>query len=247
VNIYKNKQILSWAFYDWANSAFATIVLAGFFPLFFKQFWSAQNTVTESTFQLGLGNALASLVIVMLAPLLGAVADAGNLKKRLLIIFSLLGISMTSGFYFVEQNSWFLAISFFVLASIGFSGSIIFNDALLINVTEEKNYDRVSAFGYAMGYLGGGILFAVNIAMVTKPDWFGFSSANDAVRFSFITVSIWWLVFSIPLWLFVHEDKTREKHSTRKTLYSAIAQLINTFKKINEHRLFFFYWHIGYT
>ena len=234
VSIYKNKQILSWAFYDWANSAFATIVLAGFFPLFFKQFWSAQNTVTESTFQLGVGNALASLVIVMLAPLLGAIADAGNLKKRLLIIFSLLGISMTLGLYFVEQNSWLLAISFFVLASIGFSGSIVFNDALLINVTEEKNYDRVSAFGYAMGYLGGGILFAFNIAMVTIPEWFGFSSANDAVRFSFITVSIWWLVFSIPLWLFVHEDKTSEKHSVTQVMYSGIAQLINTFKKINQ-------------
>ncbi|HHA18569.1 MAG TPA: MFS transporter [Methylophaga sp.] len=231
---YTNKQTLSWAFYDWANSAFATIVLAGFFPLFFKQFWSAQNTVTESTFQLGLGNALASLVIVMLAPLLGAVADAGKLKKRLLIVFSLLGISMTLGLYFVEQNSWLLAISFFVLASVGFSGSIVFNDALLIDVTEEKNYDRVSAFGYAMGYLGGGILFAINIVMVTKPDWFGFSSANDAVRFSFITVSIWWLVFSIPLWLFVHEDRTREKYSTGQTIRSAIAQLVNTFKKINE-------------
>jgi len=234
VSIYKNKQILSWAFYDWANSAFATTVLAGFFPLFFKQFWSIQNTVTESTFQLGLGNALASLVIVMLAPLLGAIADAGKLKKRLLIIFSLLGISMTLGLYFVEQNSWLLAISFFVLASIGFSGSIVFNDALLINVTEEKNYDRVSAFGYAMGYLGGGMLFAVNVTMVTKPEWFGFSSANDAVRFSFITVSIWWLLFSIPLWLFVHEDKTRDKHSMTQIMYSGIGQLINTFKKINE-------------
>ena len=234
MSIYKNKQIISWAFYDWANSAFATTVLAGFFPLFFKQFWSTQNTITESTFQLGVGNALASLIIVMLAPFLGAIADAGSLKKRLLIIFSLLGISVTLGLYFVEQNSWLLAISFFALASIGFSGSIIFNDALLIDVTEEKNYDRVSAFGYAMGYLGGGILFTVNITMVTIPEWFGFSSVNDAVRFSFITVSIWWLVFSIPLWLFVHEAKTREKHLITQAMYSGIGQLINTFKKINK-------------
>ena len=234
MSIYKNKQILSWAFYDWANSAFATTVLAGFFPLFFKQFWSIQNTATESTFQLGLGNALASLVIVMLAPLLGAIADAGKLKKRLLIIFSLLGISMTLGLYFVEQNSWLLAISFFVLAAIGFSGSIVFNDALLVNVTEEKNYDRVSAFAYAMGYLGGGILFTVNVVMVTIPEWFGFSSVNDAVRFSFITVSLWWLVFSLPLWLFVHEDKPRGKHSITQAMVSGIGQLINTCKKINQ-------------
>ena len=234
MNIYKNKQILSWAMYDWANSAFATIVLAGFFPLFFKQFWSAQNTATESTFQLGAANALASMVIVMLAPALGAIADTGNLKKRLLVIFSFLGISMTLGLYFVEQNSWLLAISFFVLASIGFSGSIVFNDALLTDITEEKNYDRVSAFGYALGYLGGGILFAMNIAMVSRPEWFGFASVNDAVRFSFITVSIWWLVFSIPLWLFVHEDKPSKEYSTTQVMYSGIAQLIDTFKKIHK-------------
>ena len=223
--------------YDWANSAYATIVLAGFFPLFFKQFWSAQNTVTESTFQLGVANAMASMVIVMLAPALGAIADAGNLKKRLLIIFSFLGISMTLGLYFVEQNSWLLAISFFVLASVGFSGSIVFNDALLTDITEEKYYDRVSALGYALGYLGGGILFAFNIAMVSLPEWFGFSSVNDAVRFSFITVSIWWLVFSIPLWLFVHEDKTSGIYSTTKVMYSGIAQLINTFKKIHKLKM----------
>lgn len=234
MSIYKNKKVLSWAFYDWANSAFATTVLAGFFPLFFKQFWSTQNTATESTLQLGVANALASLAIVMLAPLLGAMADAGSLKKRLLIIFSLLGMSMTLGLYFVEQNSWLLAISFFVLASIGFSGSIVFNDALLTNVTQEKNYDHVSAFGYAMGYLGGGILFTINVTMVTKPEWFGFASVNDAVRFSFITVSIWWLLFSIPLWLFVHEDKTSRTQSVTQAMNSGIGQLIHTFKKINE-------------
>ena len=234
MSIYRDKSVLSWAFYDWANSAFATTVLAGFFPLFFKQFWSAQNTATESTFQLGTANALASLIIVMLAPVLGAIADTGNLKKRLLIVFSLLGISMTLGLYFVEQNSWLLAIGFFVLASIGFSGSIVFNDALLVNITEKINYDRVSAFGYAMGYLGGGLLFAINIAMVTKPEWFGFSTVNDAVRFAFITVSIWWLVFSIPLWLFVHEEKAGGKLSIAKAIYSGAEQLIDTFKKINK-------------
>ena len=234
MGIYKNKQILSWAFYDWANSAFTTSVLAGFFPLFFKQFWSMQNSITESTFQLGLGNALASLIIVMLAPVLGAIADAGSLKKRLLVVFSLLGILMTLGLYFVEQNSWLLAIGFFVLATIGFSGSIIFNDALLINVTEEENYDRVSAFGYAMGYLGGGLLFAINVVMVTVPEWFGFASVNDAVRFSFISVALWWLVFSVPLWLFVHEDKSRKSCSISQAVFSGTDQLANTFRKINQ-------------
>jgi UMF1 family MFS transporter len=237
VSIYRNKQVLSWAFYDWANSAFATTVLAGFFPLFFKQYWSAQNTATESTFQLGVGNAMASLIIVLLAPVLGAVADAGRLKKRLLMVFSLLGILMTLGLYFVEQNMWLPAISFFVLASIGFSGSIVFNDALLVNITSENNYDRVSAYGYAMGYLGGGLLFTVNVAMVSRPEWFGFAASSDAVRFSFITVAAWWLLFSIPLWLFVHEDSPPADHNISRTLHSGFSQLINTFKKINQLKM----------
>ena len=234
IRLYKNKQILSWAFYDWANSAFATTILAGFFPLFFKQYWAADITATESTFQLGMGNALASLVIVILAPLLGAIADAGGIKKRLLLIFALLGISMSFGLYFVEQGVWFVAISFFVLASIGFSGSILFSDALLINITEEKYYDRVSAFGYAMGYLGGGLLFSLNVLMVSQPDWFGFNSTSSAVRFSFLTVAVWWLLFSIPLWLFVHEDHRKQKVSFLRATQSGITQLINTFKKIQK-------------
>ena len=234
MEIYKNKQILSWAFYDWANSAYATTVLAGFFPLFFKQYWAAQIPVTESTFQLGMGNAFASLVIVIIAPVLGAIADVGGMKKRLLLIFAALGICMSFGLYFVEQGSWVTAISFFVLASIGFSGSILFNDALLTNVSDEKNYDRVSAFGYAMGYLGGGLLFSLNVLMVSQPAWFGFNSASDAVRFSFLTVALWWLIFSIPLWLFVHEDKQEKKLSITEATCSGIGQLINTFKKINE-------------
>lgn len=234
MTIYKNKQVLSWAFYDWANSAFATTVLAGFFPLFFKQFWSAQNPVTESTFQLGLGNALASLVIVMLAPLLGAIADSGNLKKRFLVTFSLIGIFMTLGLFFVEQGSWLIAICFFVLAAIGFQGSVLFNDSLLTSITDIKNYDRVSAFGYAMGYLGGGLLFAINILMVSKPGWFGFAEVSEAIRFSFLSVSAWWLLFSIPLWLFVHEDKTAGQVSVVSASRGGIQQLKSTFQQLRQ-------------
>ena len=234
MSIYKNKQILSWAFYDWANSAFATTVLAGFFPLFFKQFWSAQNPVTESTFQLGLGNALASLVIVMLAPVVGAIADNGNLKKRFLILFSILGIVMTLGLYFVNQGQWFIAICFFIVAAIGFSGSVLFSDALLTDITDIENYDRVSAFGYAMGYLGGGLLFSINVVMVSRPDWFGLASASEAVRFSFLSVSIWWLLFSIPLWLFVHEEKSTEHIPVTSAVRGGIQQLLKTFRQIRQ-------------
>ncbi|MEJ2142436.1 MAG: MFS transporter [Gammaproteobacteria bacterium] len=237
MSIYKNKQVLSWAFYDWANSAFATTVLAGFFPLFFKQFWSHQNTVTESTFQLGLGNALASLVIVMLAPVVGAIADSGKLKKRFLVLFSLLGIFMTLGLYFVNQGEWFVALCFFVLAAIGFQGSVLFNDALITDITDIKNYDRVSAFGYAMGYLGGGLLFTLNVIMVSKPGWFGLESTSEAVRLSFLSVSIWWLLFSIPLWLFVHEEKSQQSVSVAQATRGGVQQLLDTFRQIKQFKM----------
>ena len=129
-----NKTTFSWALYDWANSAYATVILAGFFPLFFKEYWSVSSDVSVSTFQLGLTNAIASTVIVILAPLLGAIADAGNIKKRLLFIFALLGIIMSGGLYVVAQHETILALTLFALSIIGFSGSIIFYDAFLTSV-----------------------------------------------------------------------------------------------------------------
>jgi UMF1 family MFS transporter len=233
-SIYKDKQVLSWAFYDWANSAFATTVLAGFFPLFFKQYWAEQVPATQSTFQLGMANALASLVIVISAPLLGAIADSGGLKKRLLLLFAALGICMSFGLYFVGQGEWPLAISCFVLGSIGFSGSVVFNDSLLTNISQEQDYDRVSAFGYAMGYLGGGLLFTLDVLMVSQPAWFGFASTTDAVRFSFVSVAVWWLIFSIPLWLFVDEPRTGKALSLAAATTAGFSQLINTFRKVRQ-------------
>ena len=236
-----NKSKFSWALYDWANSAYATVVLAGFFPLFFKEYWSSTADVSTSTFQLGLTNAAASTVIVILAPVLGAIADAGNLKKRLLLIFALLGILMSAGLYFVAQHETFLALSLFALSAIGFSGSIIFYDSLLTDIAEEKDYNKVSSFGYALGYLGGGILFAFDVYMTSHPEIFGFENSAEAVRFSFLTVSIWWFVFSIPLFLNVSEFKQGEiKKKNIKIRDAAIGgfkQLKTTFHKIKKLRM----------
>jgi len=202
-----NKTIFSWALYDWANSAYATVILAGFFPLFFKEYWSDAANVSQSTFQLGLTNSIASTVIVILAPVLGAIADAGNRKKRLLLIFAGLGILMSSGLYFVAQHETFLALSLFALSAIGFSGSVIFYDALLVGICEKEKYDKVSTFGFSLGYLGGGILFAFDVYMTLNPAEFGFATSADAVKFSFLTVSIWWFIFSLPLFFNVPELK----------------------------------------
>ena len=157
---------LSWALYDWANSAFATTVLAGFFPAFFRQYWSLGADPTEATFRLGIANGAAGLLMALLAPVLGAIADRGGHRKRFLVAWSLLGIACTAGLYFVGQGQWAAAVVLFTLGTLGFNGGVVFYDALLLDVAQPAEYDRVSALGYALGYLGGGLLFAVNVLMV---------------------------------------------------------------------------------
>ena len=197
---------LSWALYDWANSAFATTVMAGFFPIFFRQFWSAGADAALTTFRLGMANAAAGLVIALLAPLLGAIADRGGHRKRMLLAFSLLGICHDVGAVFSSaQGQWLAAALLFALGTLGFNGGVVFYDALLLDVAQPADYDRVSALGYALGYLGGGVLFAINVLMVVKPALFGLPDAAAAVRWSFVTVAAWWLVFMLPLLLYVRE------------------------------------------
>lgn len=229
-----NKTTFSWALYDWANSAYATVILAGFFPLFFKQYWSDTADVSTSTFQLGLTNSIASTVIVILAPVLGAIADAGNIKKRLLLIFAALGILMSGSLYFVAQHENILALSLFALSVIGFSGSVIFYDSLITDVCDEKDYDRISTLGYALGYLGGGILFAIDVYMTLNPVDFGFADSTEAVKFSFLTVSIWWFIFSLPLFFNIPEIKSKEVIGIRKATVKGFKQLKITFTKIKK-------------
>ena len=231
-----NKTTFSWALYDWANSAYATVILAGFFPLFFKQYWSDAADVSTSTFQLGLTNSIASTIIVILAPVLGAIADAGNLKKRLLLIFALLGILMSGGLYFVAQHETLLALTLFCLSIVGFSGSVLFSDSLLTDVAEEKNFDKVSSLGYALGYLGGGVLFAFDVYMTLNPEKFGFENTAEAVRFSFLTVSVWWFIFSIPLFINVPEIKTTDV-KIGKAVIDGFKQLKITFHAIKKLRM----------
>ncbi len=200
-----SRRTVSWALYDWANSAFATTVMAGFFPIFFKQYWSQDVAITHSTFYLGVGNSVASLIIVILAPILGAMADTGGLRKRMLATFACLGVLATGALYLVQAGMWPFAILLYAIAVVGFSGANTFYDSLLIIVAPKKARHRISALGFALGYLGGGLLFLINVLMTLKPQLFGLADAAQGVRWSFITVAVWWTVFSIPLFLYVDE------------------------------------------
>lgn len=189
----------AWALYDAGNSAFATTVMAGFFPLFFKQYFCAGSDATESTWRLGMANSLASVLVAVLAPFLGAFADQSRAKKRLLAAFAALGCASTVALYFVGKGQWGHAALAYVLATIGFSGSLVFYDALIVSVAEPAARDRVSALGYALGYLGGGLLFALNVAMFLKPALFGLRDGAHGVQSSFALAGLWWAVLTLPL------------------------------------------------
>jgi UMF1 family MFS transporter len=135
---------LSWALYDWANSAFATTVMAGFFPAFFRQFWSQGVDSSVTTFRLGMANASAGLAIALLAPLLGAIADRGGRRKQMLLVFSLLGITTTFVLYFVAQGQWLAAAALFALGTLGFNGGVVFCDALLLDVARPVSYTHLT-------------------------------------------------------------------------------------------------------
>jgi UMF1 family MFS transporter len=236
-----NRQVVSWACYDWANSAFATVVMAGFFPLFYKQYWASDNSaVTDSTFQLGLANSIASILIVILAPILGAIADAGQLRKRMLLLFAGLGIVMTTSLFAVEQGQWWLALICYVLGVVGFSGSVVFYDSLIVGISNETDLDLVSAIGFSAGYLGGGILFALNVMMTLSPETFGFVNTAEAVRFSFLTVAIWWGLFSIPIFLYVPEMKGTALEMGN-AVKGGFSQLAHTFKEVRRLRVVFLF------
>ncbi len=231
----RQKPVLYWAMYDWANSAFATTIMAGFFPIFFKQYWSAGDAAL-STFRLGLANSAASLFVMLLAPLLGAMADRGHMRLSFLLCFTWLGVLSSAGLYWVHQGAWQWAMGMYVLASIGFWAGMIFYDSLLIKVSPSHQYDLVSGFGYSMGYLGGGVLFALNVWMTLKPAVFGLADAASAIRLSFLLVSIWWGVFSVPLIFGVKEPVVIESFSVIKLVNLAFAELHKTFIEIIKYR-----------
>ena len=240
-NIQSSKRtVFSWALYDWANSAFATTVMAGFFPVFFKEYWSAGADVTESTLRLGIANSTASLIVVLLAPVLGAIADNWGARKRFLLFFAFLGVCMTALLPLVAKGEWAWAVLFYVMATIGFSGSVSFYDSLIVFVCEPSQLDRVSALGYAMGYLGGGLLFALNVWMTLSPETFGLSGAAEAVRLSFFTVALWWAVFTLPLALWVKEHDGRGMGAI-EAVGAGLRQLVHTFHEIRRLRMVFMF------
>ncbi|WP_295387187.1 MFS transporter [uncultured Thiodictyon sp.] len=235
------RQVLAWSFYDWANSAFATVVIAGFFPVFFKQFWAADLAATESTRWLGYASSTASLILVGMAPLLGALADQLGAKKRFLLIFTTLGVFATGGLYWLAAGHWVGALALYLAGLVGFLGSNVFYDSLITDVAEPGDYERVSSLGYALGYLGGGALFALNVAMVLTPATFGFADKGSAVQAAFLGVALWWGFFTLPLAFLVKEPRGLAEKTFAGAVGGAFTALVQTFRQVRSLRYTFLF------
>jgi UMF1 family MFS transporter len=229
------KQVITWALYDWANSAFALSVLAVLFPLVLGNHWGVDDGGVSATIRLGWITFSASVIVVLIAPVLGTIADTGGYRKRFLLLFAIAGAVATTGLGFVGQGDWPLALGLYLIASVGFYSSVVFYDSLLIDVTEPRNYSFVSTLGFSVGYLGGAALLALHLWMLKSPQTFGLENATEAFSYAFISVGLWWLIFLLPLIFFVSE-----RHSsievTDHAIRAAYAELKSTVHKISQYR-----------
>jgi UMF1 family MFS transporter len=230
------RPVLSWALYDWGNSAFATTVMAGFFPIFYSTL-SKDLSVQDSQFWFNITLAGSSILVAASVPSLGAIGDRSGGRKRFLSTFAILGVLMTAGLAWVHAGQWVMGLALYGLGTIGFSGANIFYDSMLVDVSDEEEFDLVSGFGYGLGYLGGGLLFALNIFMVNSPATFGLADAGAAVKVSFLSVAVWWAVFTIPLLTGVKELPTEHEASRMQAVREGIAQLLGTFREIRKLRV----------
>lgn len=246
------RELRSWALYDWANSAFATTIMAAVLPIYYVQVAGAalESHVALSYWAYTAASAL--VLIVLASPILGAMADFMGAKKKFLAGFMLLGVAATFGLAFVGTGQWILASFFYILGNIGFTGSIIFYASLLPHIASDDELDRVAAGGWAVGYVGGGLLLAINAAMIVKPDWFGLADQGAASRAAFATVAVWWGLFSIPLFRDVPEPPRRIDPAETGLGLGPVAigfrRLAGTVRQIGQYRqlvlflaAFFFY------
>jgi len=229
----------AWCLYDWGSSAFSTTIEAAVLPVYFEQVVAASLPGNTATVYWGYTNAVALLLAAVLAPILGSIADYTGGKKRFLAIFAGIGIVATALMVLINTGAWLLALVLFSFGSIGLGASYVFYDALLPHVARSEDIDYVSSKGYALGYLGGGILLAVNIAMIQVI----FAGSTLGPRLSFVTVAIWWAIFTIPLLRRVPEPaaNTAGIGTGVSPVAAGFRRIGQTFREIRKYRQLFFF------
>jgi UMF1 family MFS transporter len=232
-----SRVINAWCMYDWANSAFATTIMAAVLPTFYSAVAGGNLPGNTATVYWGYTSSISLLINAVMGPILGAMADYIGAKKRFLALFAALGVFFTSLLVLVGQGQWLLASGLYILGYIGFAGANVFYDSLLPHIAKPEDIDYVSTKGYALGYLGGGILLAINVAMILFWDRLGLSSQEMASRLSFLSVGVWWAVFSIPVLRTVPEPPVHGREAAGLSpLQVAFQRLSTTFGDIRQYR-----------
>ncbi len=237
-------ELRAWALYDWANSAMVTTVVTAVFPIYFTAVACAGAAPAEATRRFAFATTAGLLLVAVLSPLLGTLADVRPVKKPMLGGFLALGVAATAALFVVQRGDWLLGAALFVLGNVGLNGSFVFYDSLLPHVARGDELDRVSTAGYAIGYIGGGLLLALNLAWIRHPGWFGLSSgpglspaeATLPARLAFLSVAAWWLLFSVPLFLRVKEPKLAETPPGASALRLTAQRLGRTLGALRQHR-----------
>lgn len=229
-------ELRAWALYDWANSAFVTTVVTAVFPVYFSAVAAAGLPPAAATVRFATASTVALVLVALVAPFAGAAADRAPLKKPLLGAAAALGIAATLGLAFVGRGDYRLGEVLFAAGNVGLMGSFVFYDALLPHIANSEEVDRVSAAGYALGYLGGGLLLVGNLVMLSHPGWFGLADAAAASRASFVTVAVWWAVFSLPLFLRVREPAIAAAPGGAGALREAWGRLARTGSALREFK-----------
>ena len=232
------KIVNAWCMYDWANSAYATTVMAAMLPPYFSSVaQGAGFTGAQASSMWGYVTSLTMLIIAFTSPVLGAIADYTGSKKKFLLGFFIVAIAFTSLLIFIGTGDWLLCLTFFAMAGIGNAGANVFYDSLLPHVAHPDEIDQVSTKGYALGYLGGGLLLIVNLLMFTQPGWFGIPSEEWGIRLSFLSVGVWWVIFSIPMFRHVKEPpRSSDYVATANPLRAGFKRLGHTFRDLRRYK-----------
>ena len=233
------RDLRAWALYDWANSAYQTTIIAAVFPVYYANVVAAGLDDAEATSRFAWATTIAVVIVAVVAPLLGAIADYAAVKKRMLAAFMGVGVVSTAAMYWVDRGDVSLGLLLFVIGNVGVAGSIVFYESLLPHLVDEHELDRVSSAGYAIGYLGGGVLLAINVVMLQNPGLFGLPDRVAAVKASFVTVGIWWLVFSLPLFRSVPEPPRaieKDERAGGNALAVGFRRLIETFQELRRYK-----------
>jgi len=231
------RALRAWAMYDWANSAFQTTIIAVVFPIYYQKVAAADLAAPVATSRFAWATTGSILIVAIIAPLLGSVADRVPIKKRLLAVFLGIGAVATAAMFFIGRGDWLFALTLFVIGNVGVAGSIVFYESLLPHIAPPAQLDRVSTAGYAIGYVGGGVLLAINVVMMAKPEWFGLPDRDTAVRASLASVAVWWVVFSIPLFRHVPEPPGHGEPAAGGIGFAgAVRGLIATLRELRRYR-----------